>query len=241
MDKIVNEIIATLESLGSQQQIKYSTNICTTSMKMLGVSSPDLRQVAKELKGVTNEWAWKEKIMLLKKLVETRVFECQQLSYVFISDNKKIWEFLTKEDVIDLAKNMDNWATVDGYCMYVIGHAWRKGMFDDDYFKNLLKSEDVWQRRIAVVATIPLNSKAQGGVGDAKRTLAICRLVVEDYHDMIVKALSWALRELAKRDKDEVQNFIDRYDEVLHKKVLQEVTNKIVFGKKSLSCRMKRI
>ncbi len=239
MDKIVNEIIATLESLGSQRQIKYSTNICTTSMKMLGVNSADLRQVSKGLKEITSEWPWKEKIALLKELVETQVFECQQLAYVFISTNKKIWNFLTRADIIDLGQNMDNWATVDGYCMYVIGHAWRKGMFDDEYFKNLLKSQDVWQRRIPVVATIPLNSKAQGGSGDAKRTLDICRLVVEDYDDMIVKALSWALRELAKRDKEEVQNFIDRYDEVLHQKVLREVTNKLVFGKKNLGTRQR--
>jgi 3-methyladenine DNA glycosylase AlkD len=239
MDRVVNEIIATMESLGSQRQIKYTANICTTSMKMFGVNSPDLRQVSKELKGITSEWAWRDKILLIKKLVEVRVFECQQLAYVFISTNKNIWDFLTREDVIDLGQNMDNWATVDGYCMYVIGHAWRKGMFDDEYFKNLLKSEDVWQRRIAVVATIPLNSKAQGGSGDAKRTLEICKLVVEDYHDMIVKALSWALRELAKRDKDEVQNFIDRYDEVLHQKVLREVTNKLVFGKKNLGQRIR--
>jgi len=52
---------------------------------------------------------------------------------------------------------------------------------------------------------------------------------------MIVKALSWALCELTKCEKDEVQHFIDRYDEVLHKKVLREVANKLVFGKKNLS------
>ncbi len=134
---------------------------------------------------------------------------------------------------------MDNWVTVDSYSMYLMGHAWRRGFFDDDYFKNLLKSEDVWQRRIAVVSTVTLNLKSQGGTGDVKRTLDICKRVVEDYDDMIVKALSWAHRELAKREKEEVQNFIDRYDEVLHKKVLREVTNKLVFGKKNLGTRLR--
>lgn len=239
MQEIINEIVATLESLSSERQIRYSINICTTSMKMFGVNAAGLRSVSKELKAITADWKWEKKIELLKKLVETRIFDCQQLAYVFVSDNKKIRETLTRTDVIDLGKNMDNWATVDAYCLYVIGHAWRRGLFDDAYFKNLLNSEDVWQRRIAVVATIPLNSKAQGGTGDPDRTLEICRLVVEDYHDIIVKALSWALRELAKRHKEKVQDFIDRYDEVLHKKVLREVTNKLVFGKKNLGQRIR--
>ncbi len=240
MDKIINEIIATLESLASQRQMKYATNICTTSMKMFGVNSAALRNISKELRAITFDWEWNKKIELLKKLVETRIFECQQLAYVFISDNKKIWNSLTKKDIIDLNQNMDNWATVDAYSVCVAGNAWRRGVFDDAYFKTLLKSEDIWQRRIAIVSTIPLNSKAQGGTGDTKRTLDICRLVVEEYHDMIVKALSWALRELAKRDKEEVQNFIDRYEEVLHKKVIREVTNKLVFGKKNLGFRQQR-
>ena len=240
MQKIINEIIATLESLASQRQMKYTTNICTTSMRMLGVSSPDVKKVSKELKGISSEWEWKKRIELLKLLVETRIFECQVLAYEFISSNKKIWEVLSREDIIDLGKNMDNWASVDTYSMYVAGQAWRRGIFDDAYFKNLLKSDDVWQRRIAVVSTVALNSKAQGGTGDVERTLDICKLVVEDYHDMIVKALSWALRELSKRYKEEVQDFIDRYDELLHKKVVREVTNKLVFGKKNLGQRVRK-
>ena len=237
MQKIITEIIITLESFASQRQVKYTSNICTTSMRMMGVSSPDIKKVAKELKAITFEWNDKKKIELLNKLVETKIFECQQLAYEFITNNKQIWDTLTANDILNLGKNMDNWATVDTYSMYIMGHAWRRGLFDDDYFKNLLKSEDVWQRRIAVVSTVALNLKSQGGIGDAKRTLDICKLVVEDYDDMIVKALSWALRELAKREKDEVQNFIDQYDEVLHNKVLREVTNKLVFGKKNLGTR----
>lgn len=233
MQEIINEIVISLESLASKRQINYNNNIVTTSMRMLGVSSSDLKEVVKELKQITFEWDDRKKITLLKQLINTNVFECQMLVYVFISNTKALWNSLTNQDIVDLNKNMDNWATVDGYCVYVLGHAWRRGLFEDSYFKNLLKSEDVWQRRIAVVSTIPLNSKAQGGTGDAKRTLDICKLVVEDYDDMVVKALSWALRELSKRDKEAVQEFIDSYDEVLHVKVVREVRHKLEFGTKN--------
>jgi 3-methyladenine DNA glycosylase AlkD len=50
---------------------------------------------------------------------------------------------------------------------------------------------------------------------------------------MIVKALSWALRELAKIDKEPVIEFISEYKDRLHKKVLREVNNKLETGLKN--------
>ena len=58
---------------------------------------------------------------------------------------------------------------------------------------------DRWWRRAALVSTVPLNNKTRGGNGDPARTLAICRMLVADRDDLVVKAMSWALRELAKR------------------------------------------
>ena len=49
-----------------------------------------------------------------------------------------------------------------------------------------------------MVCTVCLNRKSLGGYGDPDRTLAVCRLLVGDRDDMVVKALSWALRELVQ-------------------------------------------
>lgn len=57
--------------------------------------------------------------------------------------------------------------------------------------------------------------------------------MVDDHQDMIIKALSWALRELAKVEKDPVKKFVDQYKERLHKKVLREVTHKLEVGTKN--------
>jgi 3-methyladenine DNA glycosylase AlkD len=82
------------------------------------------------------------------------------------------------------------------------------------------------------VATVALNQKARGGTGDSKQTLEICALAVDDHQEMINKALSWALRELAKVERDPVIEFIEKYRERLNKKVLREVTHKIETGTK---------
>jgi 3-methyladenine DNA glycosylase AlkD len=50
---------------------------------------------------------------------------------------------------------------------------------------------------------------------------------------MIIKALSWALRELAKIDKAPVIAFINEHIDHLHKTVIREVTNKLNTGYKN--------
>lgn len=51
---------------------------------------------------------------------------------------------------------------------------------------------------------------------------------------MVVKALSWALRELSKQEPDVVRDYIEKHRNVLHKRVLREVNNKLQFGLKNI-------
>jgi 3-methyladenine DNA glycosylase AlkD len=79
---------------------------------------------------------------------------------------------------------------------------------------------------------VALNQKARGGSGDAPKTLQVCELVASDSDEMVAKGLSWALRELAKRDVEPVIEFIDRYEALLPKRVVREVRRKIETGRK---------
>ena len=78
-----------------------------------------------------------------------------------------------------------------------------------------------------------LNLKSRGGTGDTPRTIAICERVVDERHDMIQKALSWALRELSKRDREAVYSFMERNEKRLANRVLREVNHKLDFGTKN--------
>ena len=98
---------------------------------------------------------------------------------------------------------------------------------------KLLDSEDHWQRRVAVVSTVGLNLKSRGGTGDTPRTLQVCEAVVGDHHEMIQKALSWALRELSKRDRKAVADFIAKHENQLARRVIREVNHKLDFGTKN--------
>jgi len=54
-----------------------------------------------------------------------------------------------------------------------------------------------------------------------------------DYDDMVVKALSWALRELVPHDPHAVQAFLDEHAKVLAAQVKREVGNKLRTGLKN--------
>ncbi|HLF02206.1 MAG TPA: DNA alkylation repair protein, partial [Anaerolineales bacterium] len=111
--------------------------------------------------------------------------------------------------------------------------AWREGQISDSVIYGWAKSKNRWWRRAALVSTIGLNNKARGGTGDTPRTLAVCALLVSDRDDMVVKAMSWALRELAKRDPKAVRKFITEHQYELAARVIRETNNKLKTGLKN--------
>jgi len=233
VDTIVKEIIEALTDLGSAERREKSKTYFPTSQKVLGVFNPDIKAVLKETRSSYGPGSPGEWISLCKALVATGVFECQVLAFEMIGRDRKLLDALEYRDLSALGKNLDNWASVDHYTVGIFGVLWGKGVVKDSHIDKLLKSDNFWERRVAVVATVALNLKSRGGKGDTPRTIAVCQRVVDDHHDMIQKALSWALRELSKRDRETVQDFMDRYKNRLANRVLREVNHKLEFGTKN--------
>jgi hypothetical protein len=132
-----------------------------------------------------------------------------------------------------LGRGMATWGDVDVFGCLVAGRAWRDGTITDKTILRWSRSHDHWWRRAALVSTVPLNVRAQGGAGDATRTLRVCALLVADDDDVIIKALSWALRELAARDPRAVATFLAQHRTVLAARVRREVGNKLETGLKT--------
>jgi 3-methyladenine DNA glycosylase AlkD len=140
---------------------------------------------------------------------------------------------LRHRDLEAFGRGLDSWGAVDSFACYLSGPAWREGQVSDGLIHAWARSGDRWKRRAALVSTVPLNTKARGGRGDARRTLRVCSMLAKDRDDMVVKALSWALRELAKRDPASVRAFLQREGDRLAPRVLREVRNKLTTGLKN--------
>jgi 3-methyladenine DNA glycosylase AlkD len=61
----------------------------------------------------------------------------------------------------------------------------------------------------------------------------VCTGLLDDRDDMVVKAMSWALRELAKRNPRAVRTFLSEHGDRLAARVRREATNKLTTGRKS--------
>jgi 3-methyladenine DNA glycosylase AlkD len=132
-----------------------------------------------------------------------------------------------------LGSGMSSWDQVDCFASYLSGPAWREGQIEDKVIVEWARSKNRWWRRAALVSTVPLNVKARGGRGDARRTLLICSLLIDERDEMIVKALSWAFRALVARDPEAVRQFIEENDARLPALVRREVRQKLATGRKS--------
>jgi 3-methyladenine DNA glycosylase AlkD len=139
---------------------------------------------------------------------------------------------LTPATIRRLGRGLADWASVDTFACYLAGPAWREGRLPTSQVHAWLGSPDRWQRRAAVACTVALNVPARGGRGDAARTLAVCRRVVKDRDDMVVKALSWALRSLVAWDPRAVSAFLAEHAETLAGRVKREVGTKLRTGRK---------
>jgi DNA alkylation repair enzyme len=143
-------------------------------------------------------------------------------------------------DVVRLGRGLRDWGSVDAFGSYVSGPAWRLGRLPDAVVRDWAASPDRWWRRAALVSTVPLNLRSRGGTGDSARTLDICGRLAADRDDMVVKALSWALRELAVREPQAVRGFLEARGDTLAPRVRREVRNKLETGRKQPAAARRR-
>ena len=167
------------------------------------------------------------------RLLDHHTIEHRFVSYELVCCHRAALASLGEQDLRLFGRGLGSWSSVDMFACYLAGPAWRERQVTDEFIHRWANSRNRWRRRAALVSTVPLNNEARGGTGDTPRTLEVCRLLISDRDDMVVKAMSWALRELSKRDRTAVQRFLAEHQRVLAARVVREVTNKLSTGLKS--------
>lgn len=166
-------------------------------------------------------------------LMELPDFAFRFIAYELVQHHLDAFASLDAPTLEKLGHGMNHWAAVDCFGCYLAGPAWRKQQISDSDIRRWARAKDRWWRRASLVCTVALNNKARGGVGDTQATLMICRLLTNDRDDMVVKALSWALRELSKRDSSSVREFLREHEGDLAPRVVREVNTKLRTGLKN--------
>lgn len=165
----------------------------------LGLTVPQSRVISKEFLNLPFE---ELKTLLESKYHEARLVALHILTYRFQKsdekEQKKIYEFYLKN-----IKGVNNWDLVDTSAPGIAGGY----LFSRDrkiLFK-LVKSKNLWERRIAIVGTYYFIKK-----DDFKDTLRISEMLLSDKEDLIHKAVGWMLREVGKKDEKVLCDFLDK-------------------------------
>lgn len=160
----------------------------------------------------------------------------EQLGFEVFRAAPRVAATLPVRQIERLLPVLHDWNSTDCFGCFVSGVAWREGGLKDAQVAAWARAEGRWVRRAALVSTVPLNLPARGATaphGEAKKTLAICRRLLDDRDDMVVKALSWALRVLARKDPEAVGEFVEEHRHRLAPRVVRETTNKLETGLKN--------
>ncbi|MDD4412329.1 MAG: DNA alkylation repair protein [Patescibacteria group bacterium] len=180
--------------------------------KFLGITAPQQRLIVKEFKDLPIE---EIKILLESPWHEDRLTGVLLLVYKFEhsqkTEQKKIFDFYLKERA-----GINNWDLVDLSADKIIG-AWLYDNFDQKLIDKLSSSGNIWDRRIAVLASFYFIKN-----GRSDLTFALAEKLLYDKHDLIQKAVGWMLREVGKRiSEQELVNFLEKYATIMPRTMLR--------------------
>ena len=167
----------------------------------IGIVVPKTRVVAKKYSDLS--------ITEIKKLTKSKYHEVRFCGLLIL-----VWQFEKAESrakakiLFDLyvqelkAGHINNWDLIDvtGVRMgaYLINEKTHMALL-----RKLAKSDDLWERRMSIIFTFAFQR-----VGDLNPTLEIADLLLSDDHDLIHKAVGWALREVGKKDGPLLRNYL---------------------------------
>jgi len=153
------------------------------------------------------------------------------IAYEIVSHHRLAFDQLTTDDLLKLGQGLNSWSSVDCFATYLSGPMWVRGRVSDKTIVAWAHSNDRWWRRAALVSTVALSRR--GSPDDLRKVARICTLLAADRDDMVVKALSWALREVAKKHPEQASSFLAAHRHTLAARVTREVNNKLTTGLKT--------
>jgi 3-methyladenine DNA glycosylase AlkD len=145
-------------------------------------------------------------------------------SYSSVSSSREKEEQIVKF-YLDNIKQVNNWDLVDLSAPNILGaHLVDR---ERSLLYMLAGSENVWERRIAIIATHHFIRN-----GDFSDTLKIAEMLLQDRHDLIHKAAGWMLREVGKRDAAAQEAFLEKHWSVMPRMMLRYAIERLPESKR---------
>lgn len=228
-------ILRQLRAIGIPRRAELmAAEYLSSNLVHLGCTVPDVRRIAKETARALRSQVPTVAVATALALVAHRNHDARQVAYELLAALPRIRDGLTTTELEALSNGNDNWAAVDGFCSSLSGPQYATGILAPAVLERWARSADPWTRRaaLATVATA-FQRAALRARAPVAPSIRICELLVDDRHDHVVKALSWALRNLSSRDREAVERFVVEHDARLAARAKREVRVKLATGRKS--------
>lgn len=178
--------------------------------RFLGVVVPHTRLVAKRYK--------EEPFEVIARLLQSEWHECRLCALLMMVERFKKCDETGRKEIyqfyLSQTHRINNWDLVDLSAPYIVGEYLKDKSRDDLY--RLAASSLLWDQRIAVVATATFIRN-----NDFIDILRLSEQLLNHEHDLMRKAIGWMLREMGKRDKELLVQFLDCFHKQMPRTMLR--------------------
>ena len=203
-----NQILEALQFLSSPEKKEFLPYFFKTGKgeyaegdKFIGVVVPDSRKLVKEY------WQ-KAELSDVQEILKSEFHEMRLVALLILvnkfekskdkTEQKKLVDFYLKN-----TKYINNWDLVDLSCYKLLGRYCFENR-KDDILRELSNSDNMWEKRIAIVAT--MHHIKKGKSFDLTQELVLNNL--NHPHDLMHKANGWLLREIGNKDEEVLLDFL---------------------------------
>ncbi len=219
------DIIETLVSQKNDMQREVLSRFFKTGKGEYGEGDCFLGLKVPQTRAVVREAKCRVPLEEIEKLLYSQWHEVRLCGFLLIVEEMKaalprrreaaVAKAERRQELADFflrhARQANNWDLVDLSCEYILGwwmlHPLADGsMPSREVLDRLAESDNLWEQRIAIVTTLEFIR-----AGRFDDTLRIARKLLSYRHDLIHKAVGWALREVGKRDIDLLRDFLEEH------------------------------
>ena len=175
--------------------------------KFLGVTVPNIREVAKEFHNVSIE--------VIEEMIHSPWHEMRMCALLILVINSK--KNVTKETFdfyLSQSKYINNWDLVDLSAPQIVGQY----LLDKnrDILYRLSESDLLWDNRIAIVSTLTFIRN-----NDLNDTYKLSLKMMKHKHDLMHKSIGWMLREAGKRNEKRLYDFVLEHKSIMPRTMLR--------------------
>jgi len=219
---MLNQLIQELQDHSNPEEAKLAQRFFKTGKGQygegdifIGLKSEQIRNIAKKYYDLN--------LPKIQELLKNKINEHRVCALRILNNKYKKASEREKENIFNFylqnTKNINNWNLVDMSAPNIVG----KFLLDKAKkpIYQLVRSDNLWEKRIAIVSTYTFIKHNQ-----FEDTLAISELLLKDKHDLIHKAVGWMLREVGKKDKQVLDKFLKQHYKDLPRTTLRYAIEK---------------